>query len=71
MRNTSLSTVPLQTIRIAIFLDNYFSEQAIFHNSYLQKQPPEVFYKKAVLKNHAIFTEKHLHWSPFLIKLQA
>ena len=36
-----------------------------------QKQPSEVFYKKAVLKNFAIFTGKHLCWSLFLIKLQA
>ena len=33
--------------------------------------PPELFYKKAVLKHFAIFTEKHLCWSLFLIKLQA
>ena len=37
---------------------------------FLQKQAPEVFYKKTVLKNFAIFT-KHLCWSLFLIKLQA
>ena len=36
----------------------------------LQKQPPEVFYKKAVLKNFAIFRVKHLCWSLFLISLQ-
>ena len=36
-----------------------------------QRQPPEVFYKKAVLKNFAILTEKHLFWGLFLIKLQA
>ena len=30
-----------------------------------------MFYKKAVLKNFAIFTGKHLCWSHFLIKLQA
>ena len=35
-----------------------------------QKQPLEVFYKKAV-KNFAIFTGKHLSWSLFLTKLQA
>ena len=35
-----------------------------------QKQP-KVFYKKAVLKNIAIFTGKHLCWSLFFIKLQA
>ena len=27
-----------------------------------QKQPPEVFYKKGVLKNFAMFTRKHLRW---------
>ena len=36
----------------------------------VQKQTPEVFYK-AVLKNTAIFTRKHLCWTLFLIKLQA
>ena len=35
----------------------------------IQKQPPKVFYKRAVLKNLAIFTGKHLCWSLFLIKL--
>ena len=34
-----------------------------------QKQPPEGFCKKALLKNFTIFTEKHLRWSLFLIKL--
>ena len=37
----------------------------------LQKQQPKVLYKKAVLKNFAIFAGKHLCWSLFLIKLQA
>ena len=32
---------------------------------YLQKQPPDVFYKKAVLKDSAIFTAKQLCWSLF------
>ena len=36
-----------------------------------QKQPPEMFYKKAALKNFVIFTGKNLCWSHFLIKLQA
>ena len=35
-----------------------------------QKQPPEVFCKKCVLKNVAYFTRKHLCWSLFLKKLQ-
>ena len=40
-------------------------------SSYLQKQPPELFYKKAVLGNFAIFTGKQQCWSLFLMKLQA
>ena len=35
------------------------------------KQPPELFCKKGILKNFAIFTRKQLCWSLFLIKLQA
>ena len=38
---------------------------------YVQKQPPELFFKKSVLKNFANLTRKHLCWSLFLIKLQA
>ena len=34
-----------------------------------QKQPPEVFYKKAVLKNFVLFTGKHLCWSLFFNKV--
>ena len=37
---------------------------------YRQKQPPEVFCIKAVLKNFSVFTRKQLCWSLFLIKLQ-
>ena len=29
----------------------------------MKKQPPDVFYKKTIFKNFAIFTEKHLCWS--------
>ena len=32
---------------------------------FVQKQPPEVFCKKGVLKNFANFTGKHLCWSLF------
>ena len=36
-----------------------------------EKQPPEVLYKKAVLKSFAIFTgKKHRCWILFLINLQ-
>ena len=34
----------------------------------MQKQPSEVFYKKAVIKNLEIFTRKDLCWSFFLIQ---
>ena len=34
----------------------------------MQKQPPEVFYRKVVPKNFAIFTVKYLFWSLFLIQ---
>ena len=37
---------------------------------YLQKQSPDVFYKKGVLRNFTKFTRKHLCQSPFLKKLQ-
>ena len=36
----------------------------------MQKQPPEMFYKKAVFKNFPTFAGKHLCWSLFLISLQ-
>ena len=35
----------------------------------MRKQPPQVFYKKGVLKNSAKFTEKHLLQSAFFIKV--
>ena len=34
----------------------------------MQEHPPEVFYKKAVVENLAIFTEKNLYWSLYLIQ---
>ena len=40
-------------------------------NMIKQKQPPEVFYKKAVLTNFGTVTGKNLCWSLFLIKFQA
>ena len=36
----------------------------------LQKQPPEVFCKKSVLKNFANFTGKDMCWNLFLIKTE-
>ena len=36
---------------------------------YVQKQPPQLFFKKGVLKNFANFTGKHLCWSLFFNKV--
>ena len=78
-----------QTYTIAIFhffeklfyyyeckLRNFYKNTFVFvFLWWSQKQPPEVFYKKVVLKkllkNFAIFIGKHLCWSLFLIKLEA
>ena len=45
-------------------------KEFILFSEKLQKQAPELFYKKTVLKNFAIFTGKYLFWSLFLIGLQ-
>ena len=37
----------------------------------VQKQPPQVLYKKGAPKNFAIFMGKHLCWSLLIEKLQA
>ena len=37
---------------------------------FVQKQPPEAFRKKGVLKNFRNLTEKNLCWSLFLLTLQ-
>ena len=42
----------------------------LHNNVEIQKQPPEVFYEKDVLRNFAKLTEKHLCQGLFLIKLQ-
>ena len=48
-------------------LKSYFSECAKTY--LLQKQPPEVLYKKGVLKNFANLTGKHLRESLFFNKV--
>ena len=42
-----------------------------FYFAALQKHSSEVFYKKAVLKNFAMFMGKYLYWSLLLPKFQA
>ena len=59
----------LKHVEKKIFLEHHNKEVSL--NTFLkkmQKQPPEVFYKKTVVKKLAIFTEKHLCWSFLLIQ---
>ena len=52
-------------------LPNIYKNTCAFIFLWWNQKQPSVFYKKAVIKNFAIFTGKHLCWSLFLIKLQA
>ena len=55
---------------IQLFKASYGFDKVFLNSVFIQKQPPEVFYKKTVLKNFAIFIGKKLGWSLFLIKWQ-
>ena len=61
--------VEMESINIKEFFRERWRERELSctsRNSHLQ-----MFFKTGVLKNLAIFTEKHLCWSLFLAKLQA
>ena len=51
------------------FLDFSASTYLAFQNN--RQKSLELSYKKAILKNFAIFTGKRLYWSLFLIKFQS
>ena len=51
-------------------LENNTKHRYKVRNRLLLDEPPEVFYKKAVLKNFAIFPENHLCWSLFFNKVR-
>ena len=51
-----------------VFSCEWISNEQSKWNNQFQKQPTEVFYKEAVLKNFDIFIGKQLYWSLFLIK---
>ena len=63
-------TVPFQDspfklyITLAIFEIAFFSElllrTGIFHNSYLQEQPPEVFYKKKLISEIRQYSQENI-----------
>ena len=42
-----------------------------FKSTYFWSSCSQMFFKGGVLKSYAIFTGKHLRWSPFLIKFQS
>ena len=72
--NFKIVFFPLQSDETIAFLCLIVEVQLLLAQQWLlvlQKQPLEVFYKKVVLRNFAIFTGKHLCWSLFLIKLRA
>ena len=63
-RNTNLR----RTVQVYHFFLSSINFQCMFtlvYTVYCQKQPPEVFCKKSVLKNFVNFIGKHLCWSHF------
>ena len=60
--------LPLQSLESQSVKGRLLSRER--KTQHMQQQLPEVIYKKAVLKNFAVFTWKYLCWSLFLIKLQ-
>ena len=60
-----------QRVEIYSSSKKFLTIRNLRHGLNKQRQPPEVLYKKAVLKNFAKFIGKHLCWSLFLLKVQA
>ena len=68
-RLVNLTSNLSNSITIQLFLLDKDSSQVNDILSRLQKQPPEVFYEKDVLKTFAKFTGKHLCQSLFFNKV--
>ena len=72
-RKIFLHVIPVRIIVPWCKLRNIYKNK-MYNNIILlwwnQKQLPEVFHRKAVNKNFAIFKGKHLRWSLLSIKLQ-
>ena len=58
-----------RSIIARVFFLITFARQFFEKESTAQKQPPDAFIIKRVLKNFARFTGKHLHWKLFLNKV--
>ena len=66
-------TITTNCKRFHVFSLRYWARLSIFvlemdRVGQIQKQPPEVFFKKVVLRNFAKFKGKHLCQSPFFIE---
>ena len=67
-RIDTLNAISIGEEYLNIFMTERFIEKTVFlggPNKEVQKEPQEVLYKKAALKNSTIFTGKHLCWSLF------
>ena len=62
MSSFQLSTIPF-------ILTGFYNSSAWQMLENMKKQPPEVFYKKGVVKNFENLTRKHMYQSPFFNKL--
>ena len=60
-----LSTVFVADTKIT-FVYNFAAPLISF--KIMQKQPPEMFYKKAIFRNFVTFAGKHPYWRLFLIQ---
>ena len=67
--NANIWPLTAHIYHVMITVTSDFSKKSffiiIFRSSCLQ-----MFFKRGVIRNYAIFTEKHLCWSLFLIKLE-
>ena len=62
------------SIQIFLLYKFFSTNLALIRNyekffNHIQKQPPEVFHKKVILKNFVTFLETHLCWGLFFIKV--
>ena len=68
--NTFRSSIPVFKMVYSTVVDAIVAK-TVYSTAETQKQAPEVFLRKGALRNFTKFTEKHMHQSLFLIKLQA
>ena len=67
--SSNLKNLIIKTIFLVFIISSNLPSWVLFDSSKLQKQAPEVFCKKGVLRNFAKFTGKHLCQSLFFNKV--